>query len=111
MPLSCCDTLHSRENSLSRAQSLPRTSFQKVQHAVLFPCMKSSARMEGFVSSAIRTLVAATHRDLQHAEDSAFHYVSRLTLLIGSSRPGVQHAELFTSRNELVQDRSAGDNV
>jgi hypothetical protein len=67
--------------------------------------------VEKFGSSARRVLVEAAHLDLQHAEDSTFRDVSRLTLLIGSSRPGVQRLNNSRESNELVQDRSAGDNV
>ena len=129
MLFSCCETLHAGENSLSRAQSLARTPLQKVQHAGLFLFATFLGRMEWFVSSASRTIVEAAHLDLQHAEDSTFRNVSRLTfferrnarlraahLVISADSICVEARlrkssgpELFSRRNELVQDRDVGD--
>jgi len=41
----------------------------------------------------------------------AFRPCQGLTWRIDPSRPEHQHAELFSRKHELVQDRSVGDNV
>jgi len=83
MPFRFCDTLHSEEIVLSSAQALSRAAVQKVQHAGLFLCVKSSAEMEDF-------------------------YLFRRTRLHPSHSSQCQPADIFSKRNELVQDRDAG---
>ncbi|HVA11880.1 MAG TPA: hypothetical protein VNF99_01395, partial [Stellaceae bacterium] len=96
---------------------------------VLFLFAKSLGWMEEFISSASRTLAEVAHLNLQHAEDLAFHYVSRLTSFEEEMRPHegeisslaqapmppsqdvpvFSRLNTFSRRNELVQDRDAGD--
>jgi hypothetical protein len=105
---------------------------RSLQHAEDSTCKTSRVQAEDSIARAWRTCVGTRFRN-----------VSRLTLLIGPRRPGVQSAEhfprvkrastgetipslapkplsseeaskspvpeLFTRRNELVQDRDAGD--
>ena len=84
MPLSNCGIQHSIENPLTSAGSFSvRTKLQKVQHAVLFSWATYPAEIEDF-------------------------HLLRRTGFPRSNTPQCQHADNFTSRKWLVQDRLAG---
>lgn len=81
MPFSICDTPRRRENYALRLFGFGR-----------FPC----------TAPRLPSICYARNATCQ---------CQRLTSLLISRRPNVQHAELFPKRNGLVQDRFAGDMV
>ena len=99
-----CDTLHSAENLISPARPLSGTTLQEVQHAGLSPRPKSLVQTEGPVASSSCNLAEGAPIDLQHAEDSTFRNVSRLTLSSGPSRPGVQRLNILRESKGLLRD-------